>query len=91
VDTSVFCSLALSGSGVLVNVVRADAVAHLVQAAEILGRGQARDDHGIRFQPRVTAAVDAKVQHGWNHSLGEIVTLLARNGLHLQLPGNAGV
>jgi hypothetical protein len=27
-----------------------------------------------------TADVDAEVEHGWNHSLGEIVTLLADNG-----------
>lgn len=32
-----------------------------------------------------TAHVDATVQHGWNHSLGEIVTLLARNGLRIEL------
>jgi SAM-dependent methyltransferase len=32
-----------------------------------------------------TAKVDVTVQHGWNHSLGEIVTLLARNGLRIEL------
>lgn len=32
-----------------------------------------------------TADVNVKVQHGWNHSLGEIVTLLARNGLRIEL------
>jgi SAM-dependent methyltransferase len=32
-----------------------------------------------------TADVDAEVEHGWNHSLGEIVTLLARNGLRVEL------
>jgi SAM-dependent methyltransferase len=32
-----------------------------------------------------TADVDAEVEHGWNHSLGEIVTLLARNGLRIEL------
>ena len=32
-----------------------------------------------------TAAVDAEVEHGWNHSLGEIVTLLADNGLRIEL------
>jgi SAM-dependent methyltransferase len=31
-----------------------------------------------------TAAVDAEVEHGWNHSLGEVVTLLARNGLRIE-------
>jgi SAM-dependent methyltransferase len=30
------------------------------------------------------ADVDAEVEHGWNHSLGEIVTLLARNGLRIE-------
>jgi SAM-dependent methyltransferase len=32
-----------------------------------------------------TAEVDAEVEHGWNHSLGEIVTVLARNGLRIEL------
>jgi SAM-dependent methyltransferase len=32
-----------------------------------------------------TADVDAEVEHGWNHSLGEIVTLLADNGLRIEL------
>jgi SAM-dependent methyltransferase len=32
-----------------------------------------------------TADVDAEVEHGWNHSLGEIVTLLASNGLRIEL------
>jgi SAM-dependent methyltransferase len=32
-----------------------------------------------------TAVVDAEVEHGWNHSLGEIVTLLADNGLRIEL------
>jgi SAM-dependent methyltransferase len=32
-----------------------------------------------------TAEVDAEVEHGWNHSLGEIVTLLARSGLRIEL------
>jgi SAM-dependent methyltransferase len=32
-----------------------------------------------------TADVDADVEHGWNHSLGEVVTLLARNGLRIEL------
>jgi SAM-dependent methyltransferase len=32
-----------------------------------------------------TAEVDADVEHGWNHSLGEIVTLLARSGLRVEL------
>lgn len=32
-----------------------------------------------------TAKIDATIQHGWNHSLGEIVTLLIRNGLRLEL------
>jgi SAM-dependent methyltransferase len=32
-----------------------------------------------------TAHVDATVQHGWNHSLGEVVTLLAREGLRIEL------
>lgn len=31
-----------------------------------------------------TAEVDAEVEHGWNHSLGEIVTALARNGLRIE-------
>jgi SAM-dependent methyltransferase len=31
------------------------------------------------------AHVDATVQHGWNHSLGEVVTLLAREGLCIEL------
>ncbi|HTG46249.1 MAG TPA: class I SAM-dependent methyltransferase, partial [Actinomycetota bacterium] len=31
------------------------------------------------------ADVDAEVEHGWNHSLGEIVTLLARQGLRIEL------
>jgi SAM-dependent methyltransferase len=31
------------------------------------------------------AEVDAEVEHGWNHSLGEIVTLLAANGLRIEL------
>jgi SAM-dependent methyltransferase len=31
------------------------------------------------------ADVDAEVEHGWNHSLGEIVTLLASNGLRIEL------
>jgi SAM-dependent methyltransferase len=31
-----------------------------------------------------TAQVDADVEHGWNHSLGEIVTLLATNGLRIE-------
>jgi SAM-dependent methyltransferase len=30
-----------------------------------------------------SADVDAEVEHGWNHSLGEIVTTLATNGLHI--------
>jgi SAM-dependent methyltransferase len=30
------------------------------------------------------ADVDADVEHGWNHSLGEIVTLLAGNGLRIE-------
>jgi SAM-dependent methyltransferase len=30
------------------------------------------------------ADVDADVEHGWNHSLGEIVTALARNGLRIE-------
>jgi hypothetical protein len=29
--------------------------------------------------------VDAEVEHGWNHSLGEIVTRLASNGLRIEL------
>ncbi len=32
-----------------------------------------------------TAEVDAEIEHGWNHSLGEIVTLLADNGLRIEL------
>jgi SAM-dependent methyltransferase len=32
-----------------------------------------------------TADVDAEVEHGWNHSLGEIVTALADNGLVIEL------
>lgn len=32
-----------------------------------------------------TAHVDVTVQHGWNHSLGEVVTLLAREGLRIEL------
>jgi SAM-dependent methyltransferase len=32
-----------------------------------------------------TADVDVDVEHGWNHSLGEIVTALARNGLRIEL------
>ena len=32
-----------------------------------------------------TAAVDAEVEHGWNHSLGEIVTALASNGLRIEM------
>jgi SAM-dependent methyltransferase len=32
-----------------------------------------------------SAAVDAEVEHGWNHSLGEIVTALASNGLRIEL------
>ena len=31
------------------------------------------------------AEVDAELEHGWNHSLGEIVTLLAREGLRIEL------
>ena len=31
------------------------------------------------------ADVDAEVEHGWNHSLGEIVTVLAANGLRIEL------
>jgi SAM-dependent methyltransferase len=31
------------------------------------------------------ADVDAEVEHGWNHSLGEIVTQLASNGLRIEL------
>jgi SAM-dependent methyltransferase len=31
------------------------------------------------------AEVDAEVEHGWNHSLGEVVTSLARNGLRIEL------
>ena len=31
------------------------------------------------------ADVDADVEHGWNHSLGEIVTALACNGLRIEL------
>jgi len=32
-----------------------------------------------------TADVDAEVEHGWNHSLGEIVTALAGQGLRIEL------
>lgn len=32
-----------------------------------------------------SAEVKATVQHGWNHSVGEVVTLLARNGLRIEL------
>jgi SAM-dependent methyltransferase len=32
-----------------------------------------------------TAEVDAEVEHGWNHSLGEIVTALADHGLRIEL------
>lgn len=32
-----------------------------------------------------TAHVDAEVEHGWNHSLGEVVTLLANEGLRIEL------
>jgi SAM-dependent methyltransferase len=32
-----------------------------------------------------TADVDAEVEHGWNHSLGEIVTALAGQGLVIEL------
>ena len=32
-----------------------------------------------------TAKIEAEVEHGWNHSLGEVVTLLARNGLRIEL------
>jgi SAM-dependent methyltransferase len=32
-----------------------------------------------------SAHVSAKVQHGWNHSLGEIVTVLASNGLRIEM------
>jgi len=32
-----------------------------------------------------TADVDAEVEHGWNHSLGEIVTALAGEGLVIEL------
>ena len=32
-----------------------------------------------------TAEVEAEVEHGWNHSLGEIVTVLARNGLRIEM------
>ena len=32
-----------------------------------------------------SATVDAEVEHGWNHSLGEIVTELASNGLRIEL------
>jgi SAM-dependent methyltransferase len=31
-----------------------------------------------------TADVDAEIEHGWNHSLGEIVTALASNGLRIE-------
>src|SRR5207249_1362807 len=30
------------------------------------------------------AVVDAEWEHGWNHSLGETVTALARNGLRIE-------
>jgi SAM-dependent methyltransferase len=39
--------------------------------------------HGSYAEP--TAEVAAQVQHGWNHSLGEIVSRLARNGLRIEL------
>ena len=32
-----------------------------------------------------TADVDAEVEHGWNHSLGEVVTALADDGLRIEL------
>jgi SAM-dependent methyltransferase len=32
-----------------------------------------------------TADVDAEVEHGWNHSLGEVVTVLADQGLRIEL------
>jgi SAM-dependent methyltransferase len=32
-----------------------------------------------------SAQVAATVQHGWNHSIGEVVTLLAREGLRIEL------
>ena len=32
-----------------------------------------------------TAEVDAEWEHGWNHSLGEVVTSLARRGLRIEL------
>ena len=32
-----------------------------------------------------TAEVDAELEHGWNHSLGEVVTLLAEQGLRIEL------
>jgi SAM-dependent methyltransferase len=32
-----------------------------------------------------TADVDAEVEHGWNHSLGEVVTALAASGLVIEL------
>ena len=32
-----------------------------------------------------TAEVDAEAEHGWNHSLGEVVTVLARQGLRIEL------
>jgi len=31
------------------------------------------------------AEVDAEVEHGWNHSLGEVVTLLANVGLRIEM------
>ena len=34
-----------------------------------------------------TADVDAEVEHGWNHSLGEVVTLLAEQGLRDRASG----
>jgi SAM-dependent methyltransferase len=33
----------------------------------------------------LTAEVDAEVEHSWLHSLGEIVTLLAENGLRIEM------
>jgi SAM-dependent methyltransferase len=38
---------------------------------------------GVYADP--TADVDAEIEHGWNHSLGEIVTLLAAEGLRVEL------
>ena len=40
---------------------------------------------GSYADPDADADVDADVEHGWNHSLGEIVTALARNGLRIEL------